>query len=325
MWSGACEIRKHVTNKAWRKKACDKIKHHRTAQTTTKPLQRHQPQPLPYHFQGKKISEDHCTLRPMEPVPDLYGEIVEVRTLMIKEYVARERSFTKRELLPEQLQKGPDGKRCPWKWSKERLLNEAHALKVVRQHTSIPVPELLDYGVDDMGRTFVTMERVHGITLGVIGRECRMLSSGRKAHVSHGECETYADIAHANTDSFITNHVLPRLRRLTSNMTGLEGFVLPPPRITERVPRAAWQSITSTEKEFVFIHGDLARHNIMISPKTLEVTCIFDWEHAGYFPPELEVDAWRMKHSEYFELFTSHERIRREVELIGVKDGFHLV
>jgi hypothetical protein len=253
----------------------------------------------------------------MDPAWNPYGQVVEVRKLPIKEYVVRERSFTKRELLPEQLQKGPDGRPRRWKWGKERLLNEAHALNLVRQNTSIPVPEVLDYGVDDMGRTFVTVERIYGVTLESIGKECRMPLSGRKAHVSGGECNACADIANTNADRFITNYVLPQLQQLTSYVTGLDGFVLPPPRIAETISRAAWQPITSDAREFVLVHGDLARHNIMVSPKTLKVICIFDWEHAGYFPPELEVDAWRMKHSEYFQLFSAKERIQRELGLIG--------
>ncbi|KAF2471051.1 uncharacterized protein BDR25DRAFT_354958 [Lindgomyces ingoldianus] len=177
-----------------------------------------------------------------------YMKIVEVRKLLIKEYIG-----------------------------KERLLNKAHALNLVRQYNSIPVPEVLDYGGDDMGRTFVTMKlvtmkRIYGITLESIRKECQM--------------------------PFITNYVLPQLRQLTSSVTGLEGFVLPPPRITKAVHRVAWQPIK-----------DLARHNIIVSPKTREVTCIFNWEHAGYFPPELEVDAWRMKHSKYFQLFSGKKRI----------------
>lgn len=253
----------------------------------------------------------------MDPASSPYGKIVEVQTLLIKEYVVRERSFTKRELLPEQLQKGPDGKPEPWKWSKERLLNEAYALGLVKEHTTIPVPRLLDFGVDDQGRTFVTMERIDGIQLGDIGDECRMPASGGTPHVSVGKCDVCADIANNNADNFITKLVLPQLQQLTSYKTGLNGFVLPPPRITETIPRDTWQSITSAEEPFRFIHGDLARHNVMVSPETLEVTYIFDWEHAGYFPPELEAAAWRMPHSEYYKMFTAKERIQKELKLIG--------
>lgn len=69
--------------------------------------------------------------------------------------------------------------------------------------------EVLDYGVDNIGRTFVIMERIYGITLENIGKECRMPLLGQKAYVSYRECKIYADTAHANTNSFITNHVLP--------------------------------------------------------------------------------------------------------------------
>ena len=253
----------------------------------------------------------------MDPAPNPYGKIVEVRKLPIKEYVVRERSFTKRELLPEQLQKGPDGKPWPWKWGKERLLNEAYALNLVKEYTTIPVPRLLDSGVDNQGRTFVTMERIYGIELKDIGNECRRPASGQRPHVSHEKCKTCADIANKNADNFITNFVIPQLQQLTSYETGLNGFVLPPPRITETIPKGTWQSITSAGEPFRFIHGDLARHNIMVSPETLKVTCIFDWEHAGYFPPELEAAAWRMTHSEYHRLFDARERIQKELKLIG--------
>ncbi|KAF2179930.1 hypothetical protein K469DRAFT_594130, partial [Zopfia rhizophila CBS 207.26] len=91
----------------------------------------------------------------------------------------------------------------------ERLLNEAYALNLVRQYTSILVPEVLDYGVDEIGRTFVMIERIYGITLESIGKECWMPSSERKAHVSRGECKTCADITHTNANSFITSYVVP--------------------------------------------------------------------------------------------------------------------
>jgi len=253
----------------------------------------------------------------MDATPNPYGKIVEVRKLLIKEYIMREHSFTKRELLLDELQRGPDGKLWSWKWGKERLLNEAYALNLIKEYTTIPVPRLLDSGVDDQGRTFVTMERIYGIELKDIGKECRRPVSGQKPHVYHGPCETCADIASNNDNNFITNSVLPQLQQLTSYETGLKGFVLPPPRITEMIPRDSWQPIISAGEPFCLIHGDLAQHNIMVSPKTLIVTCIFDWEHAGYFPPELEAPAWRMTHSEYHKLFDARERIQKELAMIG--------
>ncbi|KAH8588558.1 hypothetical protein B0O99DRAFT_357641 [Bisporella sp. PMI_857] len=106
----------------------------------------------------------------MDSAPNPYGKIVEIRKLLIKEYVVRERSFTKRELLPEQLQTGPDGKPWPWKWGKQRLLNEAYALDLVKKYTNIPVPKLLDFGVDDQGRTFLTWSVYTTSNLKTLGR-----------------------------------------------------------------------------------------------------------------------------------------------------------
>ena len=161
------------------------------------------------------------------------------------------------------------------------------------------------------------MERVYDIELKDIGKECRRPASGQRPHISHGKCETCADVANKNADNFITNFVLAQLQQLTSYETGLNGFILPPPRITETVPMETWQPITSAREPFRLIRGGIARHDIMVSPKTLKVTCIFDWEHAGYFPPELEAAAWRMTHSEYRRLFDARERIQEELELIG--------
>jgi hypothetical protein len=120
------------------------------------------------------------------------------------------------------------------------------------------------------------MERIYGIELRDIGNECRRPASGQRPHVSYGECETCADVANKITDNFITNFVLPQLQQLMSYTTGLYGFVLPPPRITKTILKGTWQSITSAREPFCFIYRDLAQHNIMVSPKTLKVTCIFD-------------------------------------------------
>ncbi len=80
---------------------------------------------------------------------NLYGNIIEVRKLLIKEYIIREHNFTKRELLLKQLQKGLNKKPWPWKWGKERLLNEAYTLNLVKEYITILVLRLLDSGIND--------------------------------------------------------------------------------------------------------------------------------------------------------------------------------
>lgn len=42
------------------------------------------------------------------------------------------------------------------------------------------------------------------------------------------------------------------------------------------------------EGDFVFYHGDLSQHNIIVDPQTLKIRAIIDWEYAGYFPEYFE-------------------------------------
>ncbi|KAJ3471994.1 hypothetical protein NLG97_g11380 [Lecanicillium saksenae] len=41
--------------------------------------------------------------------------------------------------------------------------------------------------------------------------------------------------------------------------------------------------------DYVFQHGDLAAHNILIDPLTFEVMALIDWEYAGYYPEGTEL------------------------------------
>ena len=133
--------------------------------------------------------------------PNPCENIIEVCKFLIKEYIIMEHSFTKCKLLPEQLQKGPDGKPWPWKWGKKRLLNEPYALNLIKEYTTITAPRLLDSGVDNQGHSPVTMERIYGIELEDIGNKCRRPTSEQKSHVSYGKWDACADVGNKIDDS----------------------------------------------------------------------------------------------------------------------------
>lgn len=241
-------------------------------------------------------------------------DMKKVITLNTKIYEWTNESFIKREVPPSERKKNIYGEEIIWKWGPERLMNEGAALELLAQRTTIPVPRVIWYGKDCNGLVRLEVGRIDGLECGDVEKKCRM-PAGRK-HNDGGECYKCADIAFRNVDCFITDHVLPQLQQVKDNVTGLNGFVLPPPRIVETHPRPSWKPKTSTEKEYVLCHGDLARHNVMVSPETLEVICIFDWEHAGFFPPELEAPVWRMSHAEYQRMFEDTNRIEEEIRLI---------
>lgn len=98
----------------------------------------------------------------------------------------------------------------------------------------------------------------------------------------------------------------------STTLSRLNGFVLPSLCITETQIRLHWESKTSTEEEYVFYYRDLARYNIMVSAEILEVTYIYNWEYAGFFLSILEVTAWYINCTEYWNMFEDTDRIEAE-------------
>lgn len=190
-----------------------------------------------------------------------------------------------------------DGRTRDWRTRPEPLCNEANALRLLATHTDIPIPKLLDSDYDKLGRFYVVTGLVHGVQLNQVKG-----NAGRDAV--------------ASVDAYITHHVLPKLKALTSNTTGLNGFVLPPPRLAEIFENQAWHPKTSAQPHFSFIHGDLGPQNILVDPSTLELLGIVDWEHAGYFPPVLEAEKWRHDAAWRTALFEDTARLEKEKALI---------
>ncbi|PSR77355.1 kinase-like domain-containing protein [Coniella lustricola] len=201
-------------------------------------------------------------------------------------------TFTKTSRLPF-LWKRPDGSSFTWfrSWNHERIANEARALKLVSTSTTIPVPKLLGHGVHPDGRQYLTTEFIEGITLNQLSeRPCSFL--GEQHYDSSSRCKTCQEKASSNALEFIQEIVLPQLAQLKSRQRGLGGFVMPPQWLAADIRPGwkdhRWGTLPLNEAKYVFQHGDLAPHNIMIDPQTLQVKALIDWEYAGYFLPGME-------------------------------------
>lgn len=240
-----------------------------------------------------------------------------IRNLATKRYIIKSNSFTKKEYTPSERQINFKGEPIVWRWGPERLQNEASALTIIREHTTIPVPRVLYCGKDDDGAMYVEVEYISGVTCDDIGEICRM----PQVHTSTGRCSDCEKIAFFNTNEFIETKVIPQLRHLKSNQTGLNGIVIPPPRIEEFNERTKWSPIQSPPgREYVFCHGDLTRSNIILDPETLEVKSIIDWETAGYFPEEIELPLWRLNYDQYMNTFRDHTEIAQSIRLLTTEN-----
>lgn len=52
--------------------------------------------------------------------------------------------------------------------------------------------------------------------------------------------------------------------------------------------KKVWNTCPLNEAKYIFQHGDIAAHNILMDPQTLQVKALIDWEYAGFFPPGME-------------------------------------
>ena len=228
-------------------------------------------------------------------------------------YLKTETSFIKHDLPDCERRRRKDGSVITRQWIEERLYNEATALRLVAEKTTIPVPKVIGVGKDDNGLAYIETELLPGIVLEKIKDQCWM----QECHVKEGPCEQCSSIAKKNTSRFIIEEVLPQLGKLRHTTTGLDGFLLPPPWILEYDKRTYWKPNSTNSTSYVFCHGDLAAHNIMIDPKSLNVVGIFDWEHAGYFPPEF-LKVWSVDRQSYWDYFRDIESVKGFIAHIDV-------
>ncbi|RAL66489.1 hypothetical protein DID88_006179 [Monilinia fructigena] len=180
----------------------------------------------------------------------------------------------------------------------ERIINEVNALKLVSEHTTIPVPRLLDHGINPDGTRYLVTELITGIPLtNVLGAGCLQVFGQKHRGSTKELCTTCERTAYSIAVKFIDEIVLTQLSNMKkSHERGIDGFVMPPvwlpiDRISpwkEKECRLSTRPLDTSG--YVFMHGDLAEHNILIDVRTFQVCRLADWEYAGYFPAGM--DRW---------------------------------
>ncbi|KAF2462600.1 uncharacterized protein BDR25DRAFT_274295 [Lindgomyces ingoldianus] len=235
----------------------------------------------------------------------------EVYSTAIRIYSWTPTTFIKREVPPERRQKNLRGEWIIDPFVKELLQIEASALKLLSK-TKIKVPKLIDSGLDKNGLAFVETELWSGIPGSRVREECRM-PDGEK-HVDTGECTLCEEKAWTNAESYIINVVLPEFEELRSKTMGLDGKLVPPPWVRYHDNRPTWIPKPSDTDRYVFCNWDVGPHNMMFEDGTLEVIGAYDWEGAGFLPPEFQfVNRSRQEFDAQFE---DVPKVRRLIELL---------
>ncbi|CBX95109.1 hypothetical protein LEMA_P115240.1 [Plenodomus lingam JN3] len=116
-------------------------------------------------------------------------------------------TFTKTSRLPFKIQRldGTSFVRSR-SWNHERITNEAKALKLVLQQTSVPVPRLLDYGTYPDGRRYLTTEFIEGSRLDTFpARHCSK-PEGQKHTIASVDREGMLEDSASKLPEYVFQH-----------------------------------------------------------------------------------------------------------------------
>ena len=175
------------------------------------------------------------------------------------------KTFVKRSLRPREWQVSQfSGTIHVPRQGKERLLNEAAAMRFVKEHTRVPIPVLHCAFTDD-DAVYLVMESVAGVSMADLTED--------EKHVVKQELAEHLDSLHS-------------LR--SSTLGGISGLMIPPYRVVSKTFRDDWDLRPSETEEYVFCHNDLSQQNVIVDPKSLKINAIIDWEYSGFFPKQFE-------------------------------------
>ena len=267
------------------------------------------------------------------------GPYLEWVDIADRHYTLSSTAFTQRQLYKHEFYTNMYGDLIDYvAWSRERIENERDALIFIAENTTIRVPKVLHFSVENEVAS-ITTAVVDGISMEEL--TLTLSEEDRATLVS-------------NVSSYINDTVLPQLNKLTSNTLGtVHGNLLPPTRLEYRYlpkrrtkweckeldiehseqeynrppkreaygrtrypepgrgwgarppkrevykrKRYPWPPVTSATKDYVYCHNYLTQENILIDPKTLQVASIIDWGWSGFFPKGFEFPFWRKSFTE---------------------------
>ena len=93
------------------------------------------------------------------------------------------------------------------------------------------------------------------------------------------------------------------MRKLKSDAPGVPGedILSPPNRIKARRWKygICWKAKPKEDREkgvqYVFCHGDLGQHNLIVNQGTQKIKVIIDWKFGGFYPEWFEKPYWERR------------------------------
>lgn len=162
--------------------------------------------------------------------------------------------------------------------------NEAHVMRFVKAHTSIPVPEVFGSDWDRL-----TMEYIEGETL---KEAWPTLTPGQRSDIM-AQLEGYISqmralrglyVGRLDGQGAVVLSIMTRSGGPFRTVPELHDWLVRPPKRCD-AQSMYWHQITAqlgSEYPIVFTHGDIAARNIMV--RDGRIVALLDWEFAGWYP-----------------------------------------
>jgi hypothetical protein len=162
--------------------------------------------------------------------------------------------------------------------------NEASVLRFIREHTTIPVPEVIS---SDWDR--VTMEYVDGQTL---RQAWPILTPGQRSDILE-QLRNYITqmqalgglyLGRLDGQGVVVPSMMTRSTGPFGSLAEMHYWLVRPPKRLES-QSIYWHQITTqlaADYPIVFTHGDIAARNILV--RDGRIVALLDWEFAGWYP-----------------------------------------
>ncbi|EFY88252.1 hypothetical protein MAC_05725 [Metarhizium acridum CQMa 102] len=162
--------------------------------------------------------------------------------------------------------------------------NESAALRFIKEHTTIPVPDVIS---SDWDR--ITMEYIEGQTLKqawpalTLDQRSEILAQLRD-YIAQMRRLGGIYLGRVDGQGVVVPSIFTRSGGPFRTVTELHDWLVRPPQRLQ-AQSMYWHQITtqlSAESPIVFTHGDIAARNILVSGG--RIVALLDWEFAGWYP-----------------------------------------
>ncbi|RSL76308.1 hypothetical protein CEP51_010080 [Fusarium floridanum] len=162
--------------------------------------------------------------------------------------------------------------------------NEAVALRFVKTHTTIPVPEVISSDWDRITMEYVEGETLQQAWLGLTDDQRSGVLAQLRGYISQMRALGGIYLGRLDGQGVVVPSIMTRSGGPFATVSEFHDWLVKPPK-RSKAQSMYWHQITTqlaVESPIVFTHGDIAARNILV--RDGRIVALLDWEYAGWYP-----------------------------------------